>query len=250
MKSAAARLSKGIIMAMMIHAGAAAAADSAKIEVSVQGVIPTIGLSIDLAGDSSLISTTRTAHSIDLGYAYGHGTDKQSFYRGDKQVVFGGEIFTTPQDLNYEMSIRFAHLGYRYRRYFGQRELFGIEGLIGVGWASLGLTATGRTQTASEYLSDGGAMLGFGALWRFRESTAMHLRLTGLSTGADTGVTSANRFEFGVSQALGRHFSLSAGVTRLSVYSAREDRVQSTPRNKSPINATATGLGLGLNVIF
>ena len=233
----------------MLGSGTALADVTTEIEAGAGGVIPQLGVVVDLFGDSALPTASRSAHSIDIGYAYGRGTDKQKLKGGDDPIVFGGEVFTAGQDLNYTINIRFAHLAYRYRHYFGETQAFGIEGLIGVGWAGLGLRARGATQTAAESLGNAGYVLGVGGLWRFQRNTAVYLRILGLSTGAEEGVSSAGRFDLGVQYALGRHASVNAGLGFISAYSARENDRDSDSL-KSPINASVGGLTLGAQLIF
>jgi hypothetical protein len=211
-------------------------------------VLPSLGLTIDLAGDSALPTATRSSHAVEIGYIAGRGKHKQKLEGGDQPIVFGGQTFSASQDIRYTANIRFADLVYRYRLFFGESN-FAVEGLGGIGYASLGLSAVGATQSAAEHIGDAGLVLGVGGLWRFLPTTSVQARITAFSSGRTEGVTSAGRFEVAVVHALGRHTNVRAGLGSVSVRSARGDDPDSSSTN-SQIRASASGLLLGLDMLF
>ena len=62
-------------------------------------VIPSIGMSIDFAGNSTLQDHTSSSHAIDLGFSYAHAKRKQTLETGDGNIVFGGESFAPAQEI-------------------------------------------------------------------------------------------------------------------------------------------------------
>jgi len=211
-------------------------------------VIPSIGMSIDFAGDSTLQDHTSSSHAIDLGFSYAHAKRKQTLETGDGNIVFGGESFAPAQEIQYTSNIQLAHLGYRPRFWFGNSN-WALEGVIGVGWAGLGIKAVGANgQSASERLSNAGIVLGIGGIWRFAQATSLQLRLLGFGSGKEEGVTSASRWDLTVTHALGRNFQLRGGLGILSASSARENSDKTIV--KSPIHASGGGLLLGLDFVF
>jgi hypothetical protein len=233
---------------VLIPAGPAFALNTTEIKANGASVLPSLGVTIDVVGDSALPTATRSSHAVELGYIAGRGRHKQELEAGDRPIVFGGQTFSAPQDVRYTANIRFADLVYRHRRFFGESN-FAIEGLAGIGWASLGLKAVGATQSAADNLSDAGLVVGVGGLWRFRPATSLQVRLTAFGSGSTEGVTGASRFEVYVVHALARSVNVRAGLGTLSAHSAREDDRDSNSTN-SPIRASASGVLLGLDFVF
>ena len=232
----------------LLAPAAAFAFNTSEIQMDGAAVLPSLGLTIDVAGESSLRRASRTSHALELGWIGARGKDKQELGAGDRPIVFGGETFAGPQDLRYTANIRFADLVYRYRHFFGQSS-FALEGMGGVGWASLGLTAVGATQSAAERFSNAGFVLGIGALWRFLPGTALHARVLGMGSGREEGVTNAGRFEASLVHSLGEHAAVRVGVGSVGVRSAREDDRGASSTN-SPIRASLGGLTAGFELLF
>ena len=211
-------------------------------------IIPSVGLTIDVFGRSALQNHSPSSHSIDLGFSYAHVKGKQKHEIADGPIVFGGQTFTGQQDINWTSNIQLAHIGYKPRFWFGNSD-WAIEGVIGAGWAGLGIKGVGANgQTASERMSNGGLVLGLGGIWRFAQATSLQLRLLGFGSGKDEGVTSASRWDLTVTHAPGKNFQLRGGLGILSARSAREDGDSTIV--KSPVNAVGVGLLLGFDVIF
>jgi len=207
-------------------------------------IIPSIGMSIGVAGNPE----ASLSHAIDMGFSYAHAKRKQEHAVGDGPIVFGGQMFTGQQDIEWTSNIQLAHLGYRPRYWFGNSG-WAIEGVIGLGWAGLGIKGVGANgQSAAERLSNGGLVLGVGGLWRFAKATSLQLRLLGFGSGKEEGVTSASRWDLTVTHALGKNFQLRGGLGILSATSTRE----ATDSNivKSPIHASGAGLLLGADFLF
>jgi hypothetical protein len=212
-------------------------------------VIGNVGVSIDIVGNSSLQNHTGSSHAIDMGFSYARAKRTQDREVGDQRVVFGGTtFFGAAGDIEWTSNIRLAHIGYRPRFWFGQSQ-FALEGVIGAGWAGLGLKGVAANgQSASEQLSNGGGVLGLGGIWRFASATALQLRFLQFISGDKEGVTSASRGDVTVTHALGKNFQLRGGLGYLTAYSARENADSSIV--KSPIFASGAGLLLGLDFVF
>lgn len=212
-------------------------------------IIGNVGLSIDIVGTSSLQNHTGSSHAIDMGFSYAKAKRTQDREVGDQPVVFGGTIFPgAAGDIEWTSNIRLAHIGYRPRFWFGQSN-FAIEGVIGAGWAGLGLKGVADNgQTASEQLSNGGGVLGLGGIWRFASATALQLRFLQFISGDKEGVTTASRGDITVTHALGKNFQVRGGLGYLTAYSARENADDTIL--KSPVRAGGVGLLLGVDVLF
>ena len=237
------------IAALALLAPCAAFANTTEdIRAGGGAIIPAVGLTIDVFGRSALQNHSPSSHSIDFGFAYAHVKRKQEHELGDGPIVFGGQTFTGQQDINWTSSIQLAHVGYKPRFWFGDSD-WAIEGLIGAGWAGLGIKGVGAGgQTASERMSNGGLVLGLGGIWRFAHATSLQLHILGFGSGKDEGVTSAARWDLTVTHALGKNFQLRGGLGILSAHSAREDADSTIV--KSPIRASGAGLLLGFDVVF
>jgi hypothetical protein len=237
-----------IVALALLVPGAAFANLTEDIRAGGGAVIPQLGVGIDVAGSSGLQNHTRFSHAIDMGYAYAHSRRKQDLDPGDGPIVFGGETFVGNQDITWTSNVQLAHIGYRPRWWIANSN-FAVEGVIGLGWAGLGLKGTSTTgQGAAERLSNGGIVFGLGGLWRFAPATALQVRLLGFGSGKEEGVTSAARWDLTVTHAITKNLQLRGGLATLSAYSAREDA--DSNRLKSPINAGGGGLTLGLDLLF
>jgi len=211
-------------------------------------VIGNVGMSIDIVGDSTLKNHTGSSHAIDFGFSYAKAKRTQDREAGDQPVVFGGTIFPgAAGDIEWTSNIQLAHVGYRPRWWFGQSD-WAIEGVIGAGWAGLGLKGEANLLGASERLSSGGGVIGLGGIWRFGSATALQLRFLQFISGDKEGVSSASRGDISVTHALGRNFQIRAGLGYLTAYSAREDADDAIL--KSPIRAGGVGLLLGVDLVF
>ena len=212
-------------------------------------LIGDVGMSIDIVGDSTLRNHTGSSHAIDAGFSYAKAKRTQDREVGDQRVVFGGQtFFGAAGDIEWTSNIRLAHVGYRPRFWFGQSD-WAIEGVIGAGWAGLGLKGVAANgQAASEQLSNGGGVIGLGGIWRFASATALQLRYLVFVSGDKEGVTSASRGDISVTHALGKNFQIRGGLGYLTAYSARENADDTIV--KSPVRAGGAGLVLGVDFVF
>lgn len=217
------------------------------IEATGGAVIPSVGLSIDVVGNSSLANHTGSSHAIDMGFTYARARRTQDVENSDV-IIFGDRQFTAGQDIKWTSNVQLAHVGYRPRFWFGQSE-FALEGLLGVGYAGLGLKGEADNgEVASERMSNGGIVLGLGGIWRFARATALQVRFIGFGSGKDEGVTSASRWDLTVTHALSKNFQIRGGLGIVTAYSAREDNDDAI--RKSPIRAGGAGLTLGVDFVF
>ena len=130
-------------------------------------------------------------------------------------------------------------MSYRWRRFFDEGA-FGIEALGGVGYADLDFTVRSATQRANEDLSSVGLAVGLGALWRLRPGTSLQGRVTAFGGG---DVSSADRVELFLVQALGRNAAVRAGYASWKIKFDRGDAV-------SKVEVNFSGPALGLDVMF
>lgn len=237
------------IAALALLAPCAAFANSTDDATAGGGaIIGDVGLSIDVVGNSSLQNHTGSSHAIDMGFSIAKAKRRQDREIGDQPVKFGGTQFNGAQgDIEWTSTVQLAHVGYRPRFWFGQSD-WAIEGVIGAGWAGLGLKGEANGVGAAERLSNGGGVFGLGGIWRFARATSLQLRYLQFISGDKEGVTSASRGDISVTHAPGKNFQMRAGLGYLTAYSAREDADSSI--QKSPIRAGGLGLVLGVDFVF
>ena len=211
-------------------------------------VIGNVGVSIDVVGNSSLQDHTASSHAIDMGFSYAKARRKQNREAGDQPVVFGGTVFPgAAGDIEWTSNIQLAHIGYRPRFWFGQSQ-FALEGVIGAGWAGLGLKGEAGGLSATERMSNAGGVIGVGGIWRFASATALQVRFLQFISGDKEGVTSASRGDVSVAHALAKNIQIRGGLGYLTAYSARENADDHII--KSPVRAGGVGLLLGVDLVF
>jgi len=211
--------------------------------------IPSGRFAVDISPKGEPPSHPHSSHGIELGLSGGSGDDTQGLATGALPVVFGGQQFNAPVTLAHEFDFRFVELAYRYRKFFGASQEFGIEALGGLAYADLDLTVASPTQRASESLQSGGIVGGFGIVWKFRPTTSLQSRVTFFGSGDDEGVTYASRFDVYVAQAIGRHAALRAGFAGWNVRSERDYYDFSTSL-LSTIRVRFSGPAIGLDLMF
>ena len=212
-------------------------------------VIPSLGLSIDVAGSSRLQNHTALSHAVDMGFAYARAKHRQDRDPGDQPVIFGNTTFlATAGDIDWTSNVQLAHIGYRPRWWIANSN-FALEGVIGLGWAGMGVKGVSATGvSAAERLSNGGVVFGVGGIWRFAPSTALHVRSIGFGSGKDEGVSSAGRFDVTVTHQVAKNLQRRGGFGYLIARSSREDSDDKII--KSPISAGGVGLTLGVDLLF
>jgi hypothetical protein len=239
-----------IVAALALLAPCAALANVTD-DVKANGgtVIPALGLSIDVAGNSSFQNHTTFSHAVDMGFAYARSKRKQDRDPNDQPIIFGGTTFMdTAGDIQWTSNIQFAHIGYRPRWWIGNSN-FAIEGLVGLGWAGLGIKGVAANgQSAAERMSNAGLVVGVGGIWRFLPTTALQVRAIGFGSGEDEGVSSAGRWDLTVVHSVSKNLLLRGGLGVVSAYSARENADDNVL--KSPIRASGAGLFLGVDLAF
>ena len=235
--------------ALALIAPCAALANSTDdVQATGGAVIGNVGMSIDVVGNSTLRNHTGSSHAIDLGFSYAKAKRKQERDSGDQVVRFGNTDFMGANgDIEWTSNVQLAHVGYRPRFWFGDSD-FAIEGVIGGGWAGMGIKGEQNGLVASERMSNGGGVIGLGGIWRFATNTALQLRFLQFISGDKEGVTSASRGDISVTHALGKNFQIRGGLGYLSAYSAREDADDNI--RKSPVRAGGIGLLLGIDFVF
>jgi len=230
-------------------AASPALADHREIQVEDPStVLPSGRIGIDIEPRGERPSVPHSGHGIELGFTGTTGKDHQSRTAGAPPLVFGGQVFTAPNELSHEYDFAYVELLYRYRHFFGESRTFGIEGLGGIGYAAYDLTITTPTQRAHERLANGGLVLGFGVIWKFLPTTSLQSRLTLFGSGDNEGITGAGRMDLFLAQALGRFAAIRAGFTGWGVTSSREDH--DTNSLNSLVRARFGSFGVGLDLAF
>lgn len=215
---------------------------SSTIEASDSGVlVPTIRASIDIRGQGAP-SEARDGHAIEVGWSRGSGNDQQALAAGAPEVRFGGQTVTAPAQLRHEFDYRFLEVAYRFRHFFGGN--VGIEGLAGFAHANLDLAVSSGAQRATESIDSAGFTASFGVIGRLRPSTSVQGRATLFTSGSNSDVSDAQRFELSLVQSVWRHAALRAGYVFWRMDSDREDS------GISPIKVKFSGPTLGFDLAF
>ena len=236
------------LLAALLAPGAALA-DHRDIKVTDRGVfIPSVRLGADIHPRGESPAVPHTGHAFEFGATGASGDAGQSRGAGSPSLVFGGQTFAAPVELRHDFDFRFYEAAYRYRHFFGGGQ-FGIEALGGLGYAEYELTTSSAAQRASQKLSSGGLVGGFGIVWKFLPQTSLQSRLTLFGSGENEGVTGAARWDVFVSQVIARNFGLRLGLTSWSVVSTREDDDDFSSLN-SRIHGRFSGVSLGLEAAF
>lgn len=228
---------------------AALANQTDDVEANGGAVIPSFGVSIDVAGNSSLQNHTTFSHAIDMGFSYARAKHKQDRDPGDQPIVFGNTTFMDAAgDVEWTTNIQLAHIGYRPRWWIANSN-FALEGVIGLGWAGMGVKGVAANgQSAGERQSNAGLVVGIGGIWRFLPTTALQVRALGFGSGEDESVSSAGRWDLTVTHQVSKSLLVRGGLGVLYAYSARENADDNIV--KSPVRASGSGLFLGVDLTF
>ena len=242
-------MKKALLIVAAALAPGAALAEHRDIQVTDRGVfIPSVRLGVDIHPRGESPAVPHSGHAFEFGATGASGEADQSRAVGAPTLVFGGQTFAAPAELRHDFDFRFYEAAYRYRHFFGDGA-FGIEALGGLGYAEYELTTTSAAQRASQKLSSGGLVGGFGIVWKFLPQTSLQSRITLFGSGENEGVTGAARWDVFVSQAIGRNVGLRLGLTSWSVVSSREDDDDFSSLN-SRIDGRFSGVALGLEAAF
>ena len=232
---------------------APALAEHRDIKVEDRSTFLPIGrLTVDLSPRGLAASVPHSGHALEFGFSGGSGTDRQSRRAGAENLVFGGQTFAAPNELQHDFDFRFAEAVYRFR-YFFIDERLALEVLGGLGYAQFDLTVGSAVGSPAapvrEKLGSGGLVAGVGLIWKFLPSTSLQTRITGFGSGEAEGVSGAARWDLFLVQALGRYAAVRAGVTGWNVVSDREEDEFADSLN-SRIDARFSGFSLGLELAF
>ena len=219
------------------------AAPTTTVQVSERGsLIPGARISIPLSPQRLPPSQPQDGVAFEIGLAAMRGRDTQALGATQPPIVVGDQTFNGPLTLRYEFDYTHLDLRWRGRKFFGEAQRFGLEGLAGFGLANFGLDASAPGQRGSSNEDSWGFSAGIGAIYKILPSTSLQARLDGYSGGRyifDNITTT--RIEIGVAQALGRHAGVRGGFSTW--------RVQVDPSG-SKIDASFSGPALGLEVMF
>lgn len=211
------------------------------IRVDDTALLPSARMSVGLSKHQSAPTTPQNGHAIEASYHGAKGSDKQERETGDDDLIFQGVTFVAPVELSHDYSFRSGELMYRWRRFFGQSQRFGVEALGGVGHNIFYLATAGGGLVASQKFNTTGLALGIGVIWRFRPETSLQVRLTSIGSSEKEQVR-AGRFDLHVVHALARNVALRGGLTSWSVDVERT--------GNSDIRASFGGPAVALEVNF
>lgn len=171
--------------------------------------IPSVRVTVPLSTPQQPPSEPQTGHAIELGYTLARGSSSQSLIAGQQPVRFGGQTFNSPRDLQYDFDYGYAEILYRYRKFFGQRQNFGIQAHGGLVNSQLKLSVSSPGRNASDKFDSVGISGGGGAIWKFSPPTSLQARYSVFTTDKTRG----SRVELFAMQALGGHAALHGGYT-------------------------------------
>lgn len=201
---------------------------------------PVLRAAISIPEPRGAPSNPQTGHALELGFTRGSGSSSQTL--ASNYVGFGGKQFTAPATLDYDFTLTYLDMAYRFRAVDAGTGL-GFEALSGIALAELDFRVASPSQQASESLSSPGLQVGLGALWRPRPGPSLHARAMWFSSYDYDGVSNATRVDVYLAQAVWRHATLRAGYSWWSLESDRGDAV-------SPISVEFRGPALGLELMF
>jgi hypothetical protein len=237
-----------VLLAALLASGTALA-DHRDIKVTDRGVfIPSVRLGVDIHPRDESPAVPHSGHAFEFGATGASGEADQGRGLGAPTLVFGGQTFAAPVELHHDFDFRFYEAAYRYRHFFGDGA-FGIEALGGLGYAEYELTTSSAAQRASQKLSSGGLVGGFGIVWKFLPQTSLQSRITLFGSGDHEGVSGAARWDVFVTQAIARNVGVRLGLTSWGVVSSREDDDDFSSLN-SRIDGRFSGVALGLEAAF
>lgn len=206
------------------------------------GLIPGGRLSIPVSAQRLPPSQPQDGLAFEVGLAAMRGRDTQALGAGQPPIVVGDQTFNGPLTLRHEFEYTHLDLRWRGRKFFGEAQRFGLEGLAGFGFANFGLDAFAPGQRGSGNEDSWGFSAGVGAIFKLLPSTSVQARLDGYTGGRYIfdNIT-ATRIEVGLVQALGPHAAVRAGYAQWDV---------KVEPNGSDIRARFSGPVLGLDVMF
>lgn len=238
-----------LALAGTLYLAGCASGTTSNIDVNdTSTVIGTVRMSVDFGDRPGPRSQPHTSHALELGLTGATGSDTMHIPAGQQPIVFGGEFFAAPQEVRAEFDFRFAELAYRFR-YVSENRGLGIETLVGLAQARLGMRLTGITKVAAERLDGNGIVVGLGGIVPLWRSGSIQVRGSGFASTTSEGVSRVGHYEIVLAQALGRHAGLFLGYAGWDVRSRRESDDFSSS-NRSPIRARFSGPALGLELMF
>lgn len=175
---------------------------------------PSFRLAVDLDDSKQPPSEQHTGHAMEIEAGKAKGGGNQVLAAGQPPVIINNTTFYGPQQLRNSFEFDYASISYRARRFFGERQLIGLEGSLGMGYASMGLTVASPTQHDSGRYANIGGIASFGLVVRMGPSTSMHILWTGFrfpNAFGPQGIFSTDRSEIFLEQAVGNNVTLRAG---------------------------------------
>ena len=130
--------------------------------------IPSARVSMSLSKPTAAPAFAQNGHAIEASWTGARGNDKQELETGDDPIIFGGQTFSPPLEVKHEYKFKYGEVLYRWRKFFGGRQVFGMEALGGVGHGIFHVASTAPGQAASQKFNTTGLALGVGGIWKFR----------------------------------------------------------------------------------
>jgi hypothetical protein len=235
-------LRRALALAVSLLLGGCAA-PTTTVQVAERGaVIPDGRISIPLSRQRLPPSQPQDGLALEIGLVAMSGRDTQSLPGGAPPIAVGNETFNGPLTLRYEFDYTHVDLRWRGRKFFGESQRFGLEGLAGFGFANFGIDAFAPGQHGIRNEDSWGFSAAIGAIYKLFPSTSVQARFGGYTGGRYIfDNIAATRFEVGVVQALGSHAALRAG------YASWDLKVEP---GGSDIRARFSGPALGLDLAF
>ena len=210
------------------------------IRINDFAAIPSARVSVSLTKPTAAPAFPQNGHAIEASYTGAKGNDKQELETGDDPVIFNGVTFPSPNNLRHEYRWKYGEVLYRWRKFFGGSQVFGMEAFGGVGHGILYLASTAPGRAASQKFNTTGLALGVGGIWKLRPATSVQLRLT-VFGGEKEGITGASRLDVHLVHVLASNVALRGGLTHWSV---------SVNRFQSDVRANFGGPAVALDINF
>ena len=212
------------------------------IHVNDGAFLPSARMSVGLSKHEGAPTTPQSGHAIEGSYHGARGHTEQERETGDDNIDYQGVTFVAPVELNHDYSFRSGEIMYRWRKFFGQRQSFGVEALGGVGHNIFYLTTTAAGGLAASHkFNSTGLALAVGGIWRFQPQTSLQVRITSIG-GSSKEEVSASRFDLHVVHAVSRNVAVRGGLTSWSVDVERT--------GNSDIRASFGGPAVALEIAF
>jgi hypothetical protein len=157
---------------LIVLAAFAAACESQPVEIHDEGVFQPAGRVLYRPGATP---GDETWFGLELDLAHAQGDDEQGVVAGEN-VVFDGEVFVGPTELDIDYELTQATLAGVLGREFGQHG--SARCLLGVGWQQRDLELVSGAQRAQDEKTWAGLLVGLDAQWYALRGLGLGARAT------------------------------------------------------------------------